>query len=240
MEDSWAARLRDRRAALSALLPLVAIVAAGVFAYFAHLHDLILVGRGPDDLGPGAGRSGLRGVHGGGLLARRLHRGHGLLRAPPAAGAALGRVAVGRLRGRGGAAGHLERGREGAGGPPPPEPAGARRGGQLPLRPYRALRPLPGRGLVAGRAEAAGAPPPAGPGRALRRGGAAHGAGPASTWGGTGPATSWAASWWGASLCGRSGPWRRAPCSRAGRRPAGMRRWVVGAQRPSDDRCVDT
>lgn len=39
MEDSWAAGLRDRRAALSALLPLVAIVAAGVFAYFAHLHD---------------------------------------------------------------------------------------------------------------------------------------------------------------------------------------------------------
>ncbi len=39
MEDSWAARLRDRRAALSTLLPLIAIVAAGVFAYFAHLHD---------------------------------------------------------------------------------------------------------------------------------------------------------------------------------------------------------
>ena len=39
MADSWTTRLLERRAALSALLPLVAIVAAGVFAYFAHLHD---------------------------------------------------------------------------------------------------------------------------------------------------------------------------------------------------------
>ena len=36
---SWAAGLLERRAALSGLLPLVAVVAAGVFAYFAHLHD---------------------------------------------------------------------------------------------------------------------------------------------------------------------------------------------------------
>ena len=39
MASSWAAGLVERRAALSGLLPLVAIVAAGVFAYFAHLHD---------------------------------------------------------------------------------------------------------------------------------------------------------------------------------------------------------
>ena len=39
MAASWAGRLLERRSALSGLLPLVAIVAAGVFAYFAHLHD---------------------------------------------------------------------------------------------------------------------------------------------------------------------------------------------------------
>ena len=39
MADSWAGRLLQRRAVLSGLLPLAAIVGAGVFAYFAHLHD---------------------------------------------------------------------------------------------------------------------------------------------------------------------------------------------------------
>ena len=39
MAETWVGRLLGGRAALSGLLPLVAIVAAGVFAYFAHLHD---------------------------------------------------------------------------------------------------------------------------------------------------------------------------------------------------------